>query len=172
MGPGGGEQSINLEQAEAGKGQEAETSPFHMELHDADSFVVAEGENDPLTTFRKDYPTDQDFVNSAREESRSAYGLPADASSEELYKAHAKDAYEKLKGPNTYSKEYVDEVLKEFGIKSLDEMTEEKVLKGLVKSHSDYSGFSGAFSYSGLEAAFIYKQMEQMKTGTLPIDYD
>lgn len=171
MEPIRGDVSGNIEQADQNGSDGSDISPFHSELHGSDSFVVAQNESDPLKDFRKDYPTDEDFISSAREESRSAYGLPADASSEDLYKAHAKDAYEKLSGPNTYSKEYVDDILKEFGINSLAEMTEEKVLTGLVESHKRYSGFTGD-SYNGLEAAFLNKQMHQMKTGTLPIEYD
>ena len=153
----------------------ADATPFHRELQDVDSLVVAQSDvvkPDLEAEFRKDYPSDQDYEREYRAESRKHMGLSPDASSEDLFRAQARDTYNILKGPNTWSQELIDYSLKELGIPSLDEMTEQKVFDGQIAAHRAYSGFSGAFSYEALEKAVIAKQIEQIKTGTLPVDVD
>lgn len=157
----------------------ADASPFHRELQNVDSLIVGQADlpkDMPQTEFeaefRKEYPTDQDFETEFRSESRKHMGLPEDASSEDLFRAQAKETYDTLKGPNTWSQELIDHTLKELGIPSLEDMTEKEVFKGLIAGHEKYSEYGGPFSYEGLEKAVIDKQIEQMKTGTLPEDPD
>lgn len=113
-----------------------------------------------------DLGSEAEFLRTEPAKMRKDSHLPADASSEDLFRKMAKDgfaAFEKS-GPGMQH-----QVLKELGLKQL---TEESLLQAQLKLRREETGLPASASYEQLEKAWYKSTYQKNLHGKLPIDYD
>lgn len=163
----------------------AGTSAFHADSdlanpknqRVADKTQVAQTSDDDLTImdgekFIRKYGTDEDFIKAQREELRTQFGLPANASSKQFYEAVADDAMFKLRNKDAEDRYLVFEGLKEMGI-APKEATRDKLVAAMLKRDGgEPTTPGGKPDYEKAEQNMHLRFLNQIKSGDIKIDYN
>lgn len=118
----------------------------------------------------KHLPKEEVFIKDQERQNRQIYHLPADATSEQLFKAMAKSGFDNLSNP-IYSPMMVNDALKELGIKK-EGLTEQKFFDAFLAYHKRVSGVAADAGFEQLEAAMHKKLYSDIKHRKLPVDPD
>lgn len=118
----------------------------------------------------KHLPKEDVFVKDQERQNRQIYQLPADATSEQLFKAMAKTGFDNLSNPK-YSTMMVNDALQQMGIKK-EGLTEQKFFDAFVAYHKRVNGVSADASFEQLETAMHKKLYSDIKHRRVPVDTD
>jgi len=125
----------------------------------------------PKRATRADHPqmdlgSEAHFLKTEPGKTRAELHLPANASSEDVFKKMAKDGFAAFEKSDPTTQK---QVLKELG---LPQLTEESLLQAQLKMRRAETGLSPSASYEQLETAWYKSTYQKNLHGKLPIDYD
>lgn len=114
------------------------------------------------------YGSEQKFLEAQPGELRQQLGLPANATSQDVFEKMAKDTKQIL---GTASPEMSREILDSLQLHN-SKAPESDILDALVRREMRDSRLTGSPSYQQLENAMHQRSLDEVRSGRMPIDYD